>query len=215
MADEPIRIVVVEDHTLVREGVIAMLEAHDDFEVIGQTDNGRDAIDLVDSKEPDVVLLDLRLPGMDGLQVLREIKSRVPGTRVIVLTVHDEEGYVGEALRAGADGYMLKTITHQELAHAVRRVMQGEAMLHPAVAKKVLEEFAALTKGGRPTGQLSARERDVVKLLAQGMSNKQIARRLEIGVETVKTHVSSILEKLGAQDRTQAVVLALKRGLVE
>lgn len=215
MAERTCRLVVVEDHTLVREGVVAMLEAHDDFEVAGQADNGIDALALCRELEPDVVLLDLRIPGKDGLQVLRELKASQPDIRVIALTVHDEEGYVGEALRAGADGYMLKTISHQELAEAVRRVMAGEAALHPAVAKKVLEDFAALSRGSKPSGQLSARELDVVKLLAQGLSNKQIARRLDIGLETVKTHVSSILEKLGAADRTQAVVLALRRGLVE
>jgi NarL family two-component system response regulator LiaR len=212
---QPLRILVVEDHTLLREGLIAMLEAYEEFEVAGQTGDGADGLRLALELLPDVVLLDLRLPGMDGLQALRELKVRAAQIKVIVLTVHEEEAYVGEALRSGADGYMLKTISHQELADAVRRVAAGEAVLHPAVARKVLSDFAALSKGERLPGQLSGREREVVELLAEGLSNKQIARRLEIGVETVKTHVSSILEKLGAADRTQAVVLALRRGLVE
>lgn len=212
---EPIRVVVVDDHTLLREGLVSMLETYDDIDVAGQASDGHEALRLALEVRPDVVLLDLRLPGVDGIDVTRRLKAEAPRMRVLIVTVHQEESYVTEALRAGADGYTLKTIGHKELADTIRRVMAGEPVLHPAVARTVLADFAAITRGESPPGRLSAREREVVKLLAQGLSNKQIARQLGIGVETVKTHVSSILTKLGAADRTQAVVLALRRGLVE
>lgn len=215
MRRQLVRLVVIEDQTLVREGMIAMLEAEEGIEVVGQSTTGREGIRVCAAERPDVVLLDLGLPDIAGLEVLRTLKADQPEVRVIVVTVHDEEGYVSEALRAGADGYMLKTINHVELQDAVRRVVRGEAVLHPAVAKKVLAEFAALSRGERPAGELSGREREVIQLLAQGLSNRQIADNLGVGVETIKTHVSNIIEKLGATDRTHAVVLALRRGLVQ
>lgn len=209
------RIVVIEDQTLLREGMIAMLETVPDMKVIGSAANAADGLRLCGEQRPDVVLLDLGLPDLPGMDVLRRIKADYPDLRVIVVTVHDEEGYVTEALRAGADGYLLKTISQRELAEAVLSVLRGEPALHPAVAKKVLRGFVAISRGERLAGELSGREREVVRLLAEGMSNRQIADALKIGVETVKTHVSSIIEKLGATDRTHAVVLALRRGLVQ
>lgn len=214
MADR-IRLVVVEDHTLVREGLVSMLEAHDDLDVAGQAGDGREAIAMVRDLQPDIVLLDLRLPEIDGLEVLRTLKAECPGVHVLVLTVHEEQAYVTEAMRAGADGYLLKTVHHAEVVDAIRRVVQGEAVLHPAVARTVLSELAALSRGDGVSRELSSREKDVIRLLAHGLSNRQIAERLGLGVETVKTHISSILTKLGAVDRTQAVALAMRQGLIE
>lgn len=213
MTEQKISVLVVEDHTLVREGLVSMLEAQHDMDVAGEADNGHDAVRLASELGPDVILLDLRLPGIDGLEALKRIKAEPGEVRVLVLTVHDEQAYVGEAVLAGADGYLLKTVSHSELADGIRRVMRGEAVLHPGVARTVLTELSQLASGDG--GDLSVRELEILKLLAQGLSNKQIAVRLTIGVETVKTHISSILHKLGAVDRTQAVALAFRRGLLE
>ncbi|HVL80998.1 MAG TPA: response regulator transcription factor [Actinomycetota bacterium] len=210
-----IRVVVVEDHTLVREGLVTMLDVEEDIEVVAQAGDGEEALEVILEHEPDVVMLDLRLPGMDGMEVLKRVKAQKPQIRVLVLTVHDEQQYVGEAVLSGADGYLLKTVSHAELTDAARRIAKGEAVLHPAVARSVLTELTTLAAGGPDDGGLSPREREILTLLAQGLSNKQIASRLQVGVETVKTHISSILGKLDAVDRTQAVALALRRGLIE
>lgn len=212
---ETISVVVVEDHTLVREGLIAMLEGQDDIEVVGEAADGKEALRLIGELDPDVVLLDLRIPEIDGLEVLKRLKSGGTRARVLVLTVHDEQAYVAEAVVSGADGYLLKTVNHAELADAIRRLWAGEAVLHPAVARTVIKEMSNLAGGEGASTDLSVRELEVVKLLAQGLSNKQIAVRLGVGVETVKTHISSILGKLGAVDRTQAVALAMRRGLID
>lgn len=214
VAEGTIRVLVVEDHTLVREGLMAMLGSHEGFDVIAGTGNGHEALRLGAELHPDVILLDLRIEGLDGLEVLKKIKADHPDIRVLILSVHDEQSYVGQAVVAGADGYLLKTVSTEELVDGVRRVMAGEAVLHPAVARTVLSEMTHLASGGGPA-ELSARELEIVKLLAQGLSNKQIAVRLQLGIETIKTHISSILSKLGAVDRTQAVAVALRRGIIE
>jgi DNA-binding NarL/FixJ family response regulator len=206
-------VVVVEDHTLVREGLIAMLQSHTDIAVAGEAGDGEEALRVCASERPDVVLLDLRLPKLDGLEVLKRLKAGQPEVRVLVLTVHDEQNYVGEAVMAGADGYLLKTVAHREVADAVRRVARGEAVLHPAVARSVLSELTG-GKGG-PGSDLSPRELEILKLLSQGLSNRQIAEEITLGVETVKTHISHILTKLDAVDRTQAVAKAIRQGLID
>lgn len=213
MADT-IRVLVVEDHTLVRQGLVAMLAAAEGVEVTGEAEDGERALELVSEREPDVVLLDLRLPKIDGIEVLRRSKSDDPDIRVIALTVHDEQAYVGEALLAGADGYLLKTVAHDELIDAIKRVAEGEVVLHPAVSRTAMTELTQLASRDA-SSDLSTRELDVLRHLAQGLSNKQIAVRLQVGVETVKTHISSILHKLDATDRTEAVAVALRRGLIE
>lgn len=213
MADT-IRVLVVEDHTLVRQGLVAMLAAAEGLEVTGEAEDGERALELVSADRPDVVLLDLRLPKIDGIEVLRRSKSDDPDIRVIALTVHDEQAYVGEALLAGADGYLLKTVAHEELIDAIKRVAEGEVVLHPAVSRTAMTELTQLASRDA-SSDLSTRELDVLRHLAQGLSNKQIAVRLQVGVETVKTHISSILHKLDATDRTEAVAVALRRGLIE
>lgn len=213
MADA-IRVLVVEDHTLVREGLVAMLGATDGIDVVGEAGDGERALELASSDPCDVVLLDLRLPKVDGLEVLRRLKGEDRDRRVIALTVHDEQAYVGEALLAGADGYLLKTVAHDELTDAIRRVAQGEVVLHPAVSRTALTELTQLASRD-PSSELSVRELDVLRHLAEGLSNKQIALRLDVGVETVKSHISSILHKLEVSDRTEAVAVALRRRLIE
>lgn len=213
MADT-IRVLVVEDHTLVRQGLVAMLGAAEGVEVAAEAEDGERALELVPEEGPDVVLLDLRLPKVDGIEVLRRLKADDPGIRIIALTVHDEQAYVGEALLAGADGYLLKTVAHDELIDAIKRVAEGEVVLHPAVSRTAMTELTQLANRDA-SSDLSTRELDVLRHLAQGLSNKQIAVRLQVGVETVKTHISSILQKLDATDRTEAVAVALRRGLIE
>lgn len=193
---------------------MAMLSSHDGFEIVGGTGDGNDALRLGAELTPDVMLLDLRIEGLDGLAVLKQMKAEQPDVRVLILSVHDEQAYVGQAVVAGADGYLLKTVSSEELVDGVRRVMAGEAVLHPAVARMVLSELTHLANRDGPD-ELSVRELEIVKLLAQGLSNKQIAVRLQLGIETVKTHISSILSKLGAVDRTQAVAVALRRGIID
>lgn len=206
---------VVEDHTLVREGLVTLLGAQEDIDVIAECGDGAEAVELGRDLSPDLVLLDLRLPGLDGLEVLRRLKAADESTRVLILTVHDEQSYVGEAVVAGADGYLLKTSSHSDLLDAIRRVMAGEAVLHPAVARSVLKELTHLASGEAASGELSTRELEILRHLAQGLSNRQIAVELGIGMETVKTHISSILHKLDAVDRTQAVAVALRRGIID
>lgn len=215
MDSDIIRVAVVEDHTLVREGLVTMLDSHDNINVVVSSGDGAEAYEQILEALPDVVLLDLRLPGMDGLEVLKRLKTKVPAIRVLVLTVHDEQNYVSEAVVAGADGYLLKTVSHAELSDAVERIHRGEAVLHAAVARQVLTELSQGSGGHTADGGLSVREREILVQLAQGLSNKQIASTLSVGVETVKTHISSILHKLEAVDRTQAVAVALRRGLIE
>jgi DNA-binding NarL/FixJ family response regulator len=215
MADTPTRVLVVEDHTLVREGFVAMLESIEGVAVCGQAGNGEEALERVAELQPEIVLLDLRLPKLDGLEVLKRLKNEGSDAKVLVLTVHDEQSYVGEAVLAGADGYLLKTVTHAELTDAIERVKRGETVLHPSVARTVVTALTELKSSDGGQGGLSVRELEIVNLLAQGLSNREIAVRLSLGVETVKTHISSILHKLGAVDRTQAVAFALRRGLIE
>jgi DNA-binding NarL/FixJ family response regulator len=216
VSPRPVRVVLADDHPLIREGLVAMLQPSEEVEVVGEAGGGRELLTLVDSHRPDVVLVDIRMPDMDGLEAVRQIRVRFPETKALMLTVHDEEAYVTEAVRAGATGYLLKTVSGEELIKGILTVAEGKAMLHPAVTRKLIDEFSDLARGeGRDEPQLSQREQEVLQLLAYGKANKEIARELGIGAQTVKTHVSHIFAKLGAADRTGAVALALRKGLVE
>ncbi|MGH2813399.1 MAG: response regulator [Actinomycetota bacterium] len=216
VSPRPVRVVLADDHPLIREGLVAMLQPSEEVEVVGEAGGGRELLTLVDSHRPDVVLVDIRMPDMDGLEAVRQLRARFPETKALMLTVHDEEAYVTEAVRAGATGYLLKTVSGEELIKGILTVAEGKAMLHPAVTRKLIDEFSDLARGeGRDEPQLSQREQEVLQLLAYGKANKEIARELGIGAQTVKTHVSHIFAKLGAADRTGAVALALRKGLVE
>jgi NarL family two-component system response regulator LiaR len=211
---DKIKVLIVDDHAIVRQGLRTFLELQADIEIVGEAENGLQAVEQAGREHPDVVLLDLVMPIMDGIQATREIMERSPGSRVLILTSFGDDDKVFPAIRAGAQGYLLKDIPPQELAQAVRDAHQGKAQLHPDIARKLMADVAAREEKAPPApDELTERERDVLRLIAQGFSNQQIARELVISEKTVKTHVSSILSKLHVEDRTQAAIYALKKGL--
>ena len=211
-----IRIVIADDQAMVRAGFAALLSAHADIEVIGQAEDGAHCVDLVADLDPDIVLMDVRMPLMDGIEATRTIVAANAETRIITLTTFDIDDYVFDAIRAGASGFLLKDAPPAELAEAVRIVAGGEALLAPSVTKRVIEHFA--TGGQKPNRtalpELTDREREILIQVARGASNTEIAASLHIAVQTVKTHVSRILFKLDARDRAQAVIAAYESGLV-
>jgi DNA-binding NarL/FixJ family response regulator len=214
-----IRVLLADDQALVRAGFRALLEAQPDMEVVGEAADGEEALALADAHAPDVVLMDIRMPGLDGLEATRRIAAdgRLGGVRVVILTTFELDEYVYEALRAGASGFLVKDTEPAELLRGVRVVAGGDALLSPGVTRRLIEEFAARAKPPPPSGALEAltnREREVMALAAEGLSNEQIARRLVMSTATAKTHVSRAMGKLGARDRAQLVVQAYESGLV-
>jgi NarL family two-component system response regulator LiaR len=208
-------VLIVDDHPVVRHGLRAFLDLQEGIEVAGEGGNGREAERLVLEHNPDVVLMDLVMPDVDGIEGIRRIRAANPATRVLVLTSFAEDQKVFAAVKAGAAGYLLKDMHHEALAEAIRTVHRGEALLHPSVAAKLMQEFA---KGERRTASaesLTEREMEVLRLVARGMSNKEIAAELTVAEKTVKTHVSNILQKLQVADRTQAALYAVRERLVE
>jgi DNA-binding NarL/FixJ family response regulator len=201
-----IRVLVADDHAVVRQGLRTFLDLQDDIEVVGEAADGASAVALAEELAPDVVLVDLVMPGVDGLEALRGLRERVPATRAIVLSSFIDDDKLFPAVRAGAAGYLLKDVQPQELVAAIRTVHAGGALLHPKVASRLLEEMSA--------DPLTPREREVLGLIGRGMANKVIARELSLSEKTVKAHVSSILAKLGVTDRTQAALYAVRAGLV-
>jgi DNA-binding NarL/FixJ family response regulator len=212
-----IRIVVADDQALMRAGFRMILDAADDLEVAGEAIDGADAVRAFERLRPDVVVMDVRMPTMDGIEATRRITSLDAGAKVLILTTFDLDEYVYDALRAGASGFLLKDRPPEELVSAVRIVAAGEALLAPSVTRRLIAEFASRPEQARtPEGidELTEREREVLVLMAQGASNAEIARRLFVAETTVKTHVGHVLRKLGLRDRAQAVVLAYESGLV-
>ncbi|MBS1252890.1 MAG: Transcriptional regulatory protein DegU [Anaerolineales bacterium] len=209
-------IAIVDDQTLVREGLASLLAMVPDLTVVGTAADGREALALVDELEPDVVLMDVRMPGMNGVAATREIRARDPHTRVIVLTTFDHDEYVFESLRAGASGYLLKDADPDHLAEAIRAVHAGDSILDPAVTQKVIRR-ATGTDEAEPAlaERLTPREHDVLGLMAEGAANAEIAEQLCLAEGTVKNHVSHILGKLGARGRAHAVRLAVEWGLLD
>jgi NarL family two-component system response regulator LiaR len=204
-------VLVVDDHAVVREGLRAFLELQDGIAIAGEAADGEQAVEQAERLNPDVVLMDLVMPKLDGVAAMRALRERVPNARVIVLTSFLDEETLLPALRAGAAGYLLKDAPPQELARAVRAARAGEALLDPAVAARLVSAFAG---DAEPLDNLTPRERDVLVLIGRGFPNKQIARELDIAEKTVKTHVGHVLAKLGVADRTQAAVVAVRAGLV-
>jgi DNA-binding NarL/FixJ family response regulator len=214
---QPIRVLLVDDHEIVREGLRAFLELQDGIEVVGEAGDGEQALDQADRLRPDVILMDLVMPKLDGVGAMRELRRRTPASRVIVLTSFTEDDRLLPAIRAGAAGYLLKHVEPRELARAVRAAHAGEALLDPAVGARILEAVAARPGIGKYDGErerLTVREREVLELIAHGFPNKRIARELGIAEKTVKTHVGHVLAKLGVADRTQAALHAVRSGLV-
>ncbi len=207
------RIAIVDDDPLVRMGLRAIVGSEADWEVVAEAGDGREALAIVDAHRPDVVLMDIRMPHMDGLEATREITAGATGAKVIVLTTFEVDEYVFEAMRAGASGFVLKRVPPAELIEAVRVVAAGESMLFPASTRRVIERFAA-PPNPASMPDLTEREGDVLRLLARGLSNGEIATDLFVSVETVKSHVASILMKVGVRDRTQAVIAAYESGFV-
>jgi DNA-binding NarL/FixJ family response regulator len=215
----PIRLLVADDHHLVRSGLRAMLEVHDDLDVVGEAEDGEAALKAVDELYPDLVVMDIRMPRLDGIETTRRLRAREQAPHVLVLTTFDLDEYVYEALRAGAGGFLLKDTPPSRLAEAVRTVAAGESLLAPAVTRRLVERFVRTT--GPTAGQqedlarLTDRELEVLLLVARGLSNAEVAGELFLSEATVKTHVTRMLAKLGLRDRVQAVVLAYETGLVE
>ncbi|GAB2998707.1 response regulator transcription factor [Saccharothrix stipae] len=213
-----IRVVLADDQALVRAGFRLLLDTEDGFEVVGEAGDGAEAVRQAHEHRPDVVVMDIRMPGTDGLAATRQVCAELPEVKVLVLTTFNVDEYVFEALRAGASGFLLKDTDPVELLHALRVVAEGEALLAPSVTRKLIEEFANRPEHRRPNPgalrELTAREREILALVAAGMSNDEIAEHLVISPATSRTHVSRVMTKLGARDRAQLVVLAYESGLV-
>lgn len=211
-------VLLADDQALVRGGLRMILEAHDDIDVVGEAENGSQAIAQTHELRPDVVLMDIRMPGVDGIEATRQITAHGLTSRVLVLTTFDDERTVYDALRAGASGFLLKTAPPAQLADAVRTIAAGEALLAPTLTRRLVEEFVRRPPPGRDVprqlDELTEREREVLSLIARSMSNTEIAAELVVSEATVKTHVNHILQKLDLRDRVQAVVLAYETGLV-
>lgn len=212
---QPISVLLVDDHEVVRSGVSAFLASQPDFEVVGEAKSGTEAVDLAQKTVPDVVLMDLVMAKMDGVEATRQVKTVSPRTKIVVLTSYHQDEYIFPALQAGAISYILKDVKMDELADALRRASKGEATLHPRVASRVIQELHGANREElNPYTELTEREMEVLKLIAQGQSNSEIADNLVISVNTVKGHVSNILSKLHLADRTQAAVYAWQQGIV-
>ncbi len=217
---EKVRLLLIDDQRLMRDGLRTILELEDDFEIVGEAANGQAGLEAYVALKPDVVLMDIRMPGMDGVEATRRMVERWPDARVIILTTFDDDEYIFEGLRVGALGYLLKDVSGDELARAIRKVAAGGALIEPSVARKVLAEFARLETSSRPLNDgladpLSERELEVLQLLGQGLSNKQIAAELYLAEGTIKNYVSNILDKLGVSDRTQAALRAQELGMLK
>jgi NarL family two-component system response regulator LiaR len=210
---ELIRVFIADDHPIVRRGIRNLLETEADIQVVGEADNGRDAIVEVERLAPDVVLMDLIMPEIDGIEATRRIRSRLASVRVMVLTSFATDDKVFPAIKAGALGYLIKDTAPEELVRAIRQVYQGKPTLHPAIAQKMLHEIAQPSNQPPSPEPLTSREMEVLKLVAQGLSNQEIAQELVVSVATVYTHVSNILGKLHLASRTQAALYALREGL--
>ncbi len=217
-AGRPITVLIADDQRMIRRGLQVILDAEPGISVVAEAGDGREAVELAREHAPAVALLDIRMPVMDGLQAARQIIALSPGTRVLILTTFDADEYVYEALRAGASGFLLKDAPADQLITAVRSLAAGDALIDPAITRRLISRFALAARG--PAGlpgelrQLTARELEVLRLVARGLSNIEIARELVVEENTVKTHVSRILMKLGLRDRVQAVVLAYEVGFV-
>jgi DNA-binding NarL/FixJ family response regulator len=210
-----IRVILADDHSVVRQGLRALLEEHDDLQVVAEAAGGLEAIALAEKHRPDILVIDVMMPGLNGLEAARQVTQRWPGTRVIVLSMYSAEAYVLDALRAGAAGYVLKKSTAEELVQAIRAVAEGGRFLSPPISERAIEDYIARAKGRPdPYDKLSPREREVLQLASQGLTNRQIAGQLHLSPRTVEMHRASMLRKLGLRGQTELVRFAIEHRLV-
>ena len=210
----PIKILIADDHPVVREGLISMISHEQGFQVIGEARNGLEALTKTEELKPDVVLMDLRMPEMDGVEAIRQIAAIEPSVKFIILTTFSDDEDIFRGIEAGARAYLLKDAPREDLFKAIRAVYQGESLIQPVIASRLLDRFAELSKQSQSPEILTERETEVLKLIAKGAANKEIASQLNISNSTVKTHIASIFQKLGTNDRTEAVTQAMKRGII-
>lgn len=217
---EKINLLLVDDQRLMRDGLRTILELEPDLKIIAEAENGVQALEVYGEAAPDVVLMDIRMPEMDGVEATRQLMDSSPNALIIILTTFDDDQYVFEGLRAGAMGYLLKDVSGAELAEAIRTVMAGGALIEPSVARKMVAEFARIAPASKERAErlmepLTEREEEVLRLMAQGLTNREIAHRAHLAEGTVKNYVSAILNKIGARDRTQAALKAQDMGLLD
>lgn len=214
---DSISIVIADDHTLVREGTQELLAKYADIDVVATVADGEAAVDQIARHRPDVALVDISMPGMNGIEVTRAVKADFPGVAILILTVHDEPGYIRALIEAGVAGYLLKSVSETELVRAIRAVHAGESVLHPVATRTIFESITAETGDfdDRSPGPLTDRELEVLRLAAQGHSNREIANRVDLSPRTVQTHLGNIFEKLEVASRTEAVIHALRRGWLD
>lgn len=210
-----IRLLLADDQALVRGGLRLIVDAEPDMEVVGEAADGREAVELAVAVEPDIALMDIRMPGLDGIEATRQLLAEVPETRVVILTTFDLDDYIVDAFRAGASGFLLKTVPPQQLVAAVRTIMEGDALLAPASTRRLIEQVARPPAVAPALDELTVREHDVLRLLARGLTNAEIASELVVEPSTIKSHVASILSKLDLRDRVHAVVFAYENGIVQ
>jgi two-component system, NarL family, response regulator LiaR len=214
---EKIKIIIADDHAVVREGTRTLLEREEDMQVVGEASDGKEAIRLIETLKPDVVILDIAMPKLSGIEVTRQIKPRFPSIAILILSAYDYDEYVFALLEAGAAGYLLKEVHGREIIEAVRAVHAGESVLHPLIARKVIQRAISgptKTVEGKLEMEFSEREREVLKLAAKGLSNQDIANELSLSIRTVQGHITSIFHKLNVGSRTEAIFQSVKRGLI-
>lgn len=217
---ERIKVLIADDHRVVREGLMAILKTKENIEVVGEAQDGQEAIQKVRTLEPDVILMDVSMPRMGGVEATRQIKREFPHIGIIALTMYDEQQYIFDLVRAGATGYLLKDTESSQIVEAIRAIYRGESLIHPSVASKILAEFSLLAqkKGKKPSWEdhdLTEREITVLRLVADGKTNKEIANNLNLSEKTVKNHVRNIFHKLQVYDRTQAAILGIRKGIID
>jgi DNA-binding NarL/FixJ family response regulator len=209
------RVLIVDDHPVTRDGLRTAFNMADEIEVVGEAASGEEALDSVAQNQPDIVFMDVRMPGMNGIQATRLIRERHPETKVILFTIDESRASVAEAIQAGVSGYLLKDASVGELINAARQAMQGKAVIHPSLTQAFIEEVQLVDRAGTQEAPLSPREVEILQKIAYGATTKEVADQLGISFHTVKTHLERIFEKLGANDRAQAVAIAIRQGLVE
>lgn len=208
------RLLVVDDHAMMRDGIRALLSLNDDMEVVGEASEGKEALEKAQELLPDVVIMDIAMPGMDGLEATRRLRKKMPQIKVLILTQHDNKEYVLSVIKAGASGYVPKRALGSELVSAIRTVQKGDSFLHPSAAAALIEDYLHQSREGDPYDHLTAREREVLKLIAEGHTSREIAEMLVLSVKTVMAHRSKIMEKLDLHNRTELIKYAMRRGLV-